>query len=507
MTVTYGTETLALRLHQLQAKIAAEGGGQVALRLGDLAGRLDQAEQRVTLAFCGLFSAGKSSLINALCDTEALATGAVPTTATVTGVTHRGHHGQVELLDTPGIDSTDAAHQAAMEAVLHRADMVVLVMDYQHVEAEDNLNMAQTLCAQGKPLILVIHQIDKHYDWELPFDVFCRRVEQTFTEYDIPYRDIFYTSTRSSEHNQIDVLRGLLDGLAMESQALVANSLCTSARDLVAQHVEQVFFERLRTAELTLTDVLGMVPFDTTEANAWVEEKTEQMRDLDQQRSAAISSLQEKQASVRAEFARMIDLAQVAPYDTTELGRLYVESLRPGFRVGWLGARGKTAKEMHHRLDAFLSELLDRTQKYLLWPLQNNLREFIQSAVWGIPSWLNDVGELSVHLSVETCYDLVHVGALSSDRYPYQYVKDVVSHVKRQVSSQLNQCFDKWFPEALAAQQSELDEWTQMWTKLQREQTSIQAWKKTRRLQAERVAELCTGLVPDADGQLVGGGA
>jgi small GTP-binding protein len=494
MTVTYSTETLATRLRGLQAMMADGGNSQIAARMGELAARLDVDILRVNLAFCGLFSAGKSSLINALVRQKVLATGAVPTTATVTDILYEGGTGQVALMDTPGIDSTDEAHEAAMEAALHRADLVALVMDYQHVEAEDNLDMARMLCDQGKQLILVIHQIDKHFDWELSFEEFCGRVEKTFAEYDVPYTGIFYTTTMTSEHNQLPMFQAWLGGLAADAERIVTTSLQVSARNLVLQYVTQAYSESVRQAENALFDTLGVLPFDSAEANAWIDEKSRQLRDMEEERLNKIGKLQAKQDSVRVEFTRTIDLAQISPYDTTELGRLYVESLRPGFRVGWLGGKEKTAKEAQQRLHAFLSDLMERTQRYLLWPLQNGLREFIQSAVWAVPEWMDDVEKMGVQLTPETCRNLLHEGALLSEQYPYQYVKDVVAHVKRQLSGQLNQCFDRWFPDALESIREEFSASDDQWVKLTRERDCLAAWESVQRQQRERISALSDGL-------------
>lgn len=494
MTVIYTTRTLAEKLNSLRIRMAGEDNEQAVEYIGHLVERVEQGPVHLTIAFCGLFSAGKSSLINALCQTETFATGAVPTTAIVSGVTYHTPSGSLELMDTPGIDSTDEAHQAAMESALHKADMVALVMDYQHVEAEDNLEMARRLIEQGKQLILVINQIDKHFDWELPFEEFRRRVEQTFTDYDIRSCGLFYTTTRSSEHNQLDEFRDALNDLASDAEAIVSDSVLANAYNLVVQQVAQSCASRMETAESTVVDALGMVPFDDVECAAWIAEKQAKILELEAQKSSELSELREELTRVLSEFLRTIDLAQISPYETTEKGRIYVESLRPGFKVGWIGTREKTANEIRNRLDAFLSDLMERTQKYLLWPLQNSLRTFIQNTEWANAGWLEEVEMLKVTLTAHECRTLVNEGALVSDSYPYQYVKDVISAVKRKLVSRLHQCFDQWIPEALVVKQSQLGELDESLAKYTRARDVLAQWQSAGSLQQQEVQQLWDGL-------------
>ena len=49
----------------------------------------------------------------------------------------------VMLVDTPGIDSTDDAHQLATESTLHLADVIFYMMDYNHVQSEVNLQFVK----------------------------------------------------------------------------------------------------------------------------------------------------------------------------------------------------------------------------------------------------------------------------------------------------------------------------------------------------------------------------
>ncbi len=63
------------------------------------------------------------------------------------------------LLDTPGIDSTDDAHQMSTESALHLADVVFYVMDYNHVQSEVNLAFTKKNDRMGQAALF-----DREYD-------------------------------------------------------------------------------------------------------------------------------------------------------------------------------------------------------------------------------------------------------------------------------------------------------------------------------------------------------
>ena len=84
-------------------------------------------------------------------------------------------------MDTPGVDSTDDAHRLSTESALHLADLVFYTMDYNHVQSELNFRFTKELMRYNDNVYLIINQIDKHRESELPFEDFqkiCRRFIQ-----------------------------------------------------------------------------------------------------------------------------------------------------------------------------------------------------------------------------------------------------------------------------------------------------------------------------------------
>lgn len=176
-------------LSPLRTLLELWGKQETAGVIADL--QVKEQGHELTLAFCGHFSAGKSSMINRLCGREVLPSGPVPTSANIVSirsgeprvllypVNGQPEHPQLPLettpdrlqeycrsgsaysaievweavpllgahgvlMDTPGVDSTDEGHQAATRSALHLADVVFYVMDYNHVQSENNLAFGAT---------------------------------------------------------------------------------------------------------------------------------------------------------------------------------------------------------------------------------------------------------------------------------------------------------------------------------------------------------------------------
>src|SRR5690606_20055814 len=177
------TDNLREKLYKFSSEMSAHNDSLHAQKLNELNSKLTVGQ--LTIALCGHFSAGKSTLLNTLCGAKLLPSSPIPTSANVVTIAYgeqakavvevasngtvrhdEGGNGQlgqycedgetyvsvelqypsplrksgVNLLDTPGIDSTDAAHKLATESALHMADVVFYVMDYNHVQSEINFS-------------------------------------------------------------------------------------------------------------------------------------------------------------------------------------------------------------------------------------------------------------------------------------------------------------------------------------------------------------------------------
>ncbi|WP_067931857.1 dynamin family protein [Alicyclobacillus kakegawensis] len=483
-------------MQRLRARVEAAGDVATAEKLVQLAARAEVPEQ-VVIAFVGLFSAGKSSLINHLCGSPAMATGAVPTTAQVTGVELPGTEGRVRLLDTPGIDSTDDAHQQATQAALYQADVVCLVMDYQHVESDANLEWAYQLSGSGKRLALIVNQIDKHLEWEIPFATFVERIQTTLTDWEIEYERLFFVSSRNHPSNQVEDLRRWLAELA---DGASQSQLEHRALELIEEHLNWRYSAIQQQHAMAVRKVLALPPEVDVSREVDVSVRLGQLHLQLSQVQQKIQEGQDALADTSEQFLsrllREIELAQVAPYETTEKGRLFVESLRPGFRVGWLRSAERTAAERQRRLAAFRADLTERSEKYLLWPVQTHLREFAAAARWADDETKAAVDNLRVSIEDEWLRQLVRQGALVSEQYPYQYVKDVVGALRADVRAQVKALVERWQQQAVAKLNEEVRDLRREGETLTEKIAVLEAWQALCAERAEAAREL-RGLLDD----------
>jgi GTP-binding protein EngB required for normal cell division len=149
-------------------------------RINQVRDALFHADHPFLMVFVGPFSAGKSSLINALLGkSDLLPVGPIPTTDRI-AILRYGEQAQrmnsggefdtvfypspllqkVSLVDTPGLQSVMQRHEATTRAFLHRSDLVFLTMLATQAMTASNLEYLQTLKQYGKKVILLISQAD-----------------------------------------------------------------------------------------------------------------------------------------------------------------------------------------------------------------------------------------------------------------------------------------------------------------------------------------------------------
>lgn len=147
-------------------------------RIGQMRDALFHADHPYLMVFVGPFSAGKSSLINALLGHDVLAVGPVPTTDRITMLRwgeeqERVRSGdldtvfypspllkKVSFVDTPGLESVFQKHEEMTRSFLHRADAVLLIMLATQAMTARNLDYLRTLQNFDKKVILVLNQAD-----------------------------------------------------------------------------------------------------------------------------------------------------------------------------------------------------------------------------------------------------------------------------------------------------------------------------------------------------------
>ncbi|AIQ48112.1 hypothetical protein R70723_21020 [Paenibacillus sp. FSL R7-0273] len=409
-----------LSLPSLQKLMEEWGEQETARVIADL--QVKQQKEELTLAFCGHFSAGKSSMINKLCGSDVLPSGPVPTSANVVSIRcgepravlypvperqdipviprettpdqlqeycrNGGGYSSIEvwdqvpvlgahgvLLDTPGVDSTDDGHQAATRSALHLADVVFYVMDYNHVQSENNLAFAKNLSDWGKPLYLIVNQIDKHREREITLEEYRRQLESAFDAWGIQAAGLLFTSLKVEDHplNQWKELLELIAALLDRREELLQYSLSRSARH-IADTLVTVFAEEQHEQREQLEEVTQ---------GADVAEVEAALKALALEQEALAGLPEEARHNLRSGVDALLGNSNLTPADVREAAGAYVESLAPGFRRGLLFTAAKREKEQQKRLDAWHGLQSREISGQLDWHLLQAVREWAEGLdVW-----------------------------------------------------------------------------------------------------------------------------
>lgn len=346
-------------------------------------------QKEFVIGFAGHFSAGKSSMINALSGENILATSPIPTSANIVKV-HKsdedfailylhnekpvkfeagydikqvkelskngelvsqieiGHSTSslpegVTVMDTPGVDSTDDAHAMSTESALHIADMVFYTMDYNHVQSELNFQFTKQLMKYNPNVYLIVNQIDKHRETELSFEDFKQSVHNSFAAWGVYPKDIFFTSLREKElpNNDFDQVKKIV----MDSMNDWQEQLILTAENTLTklQHEHEAYLEEEKQDRFTI--YAEVVSDDDWQHR---DDILEQYEKLSRQTELFSFDVFDKQFDEKRKD--LLANAAIMPADVREKLRAYLESQQEDFKVGGLfTAKKKTAEEKVRR--------------------------------------------------------------------------------------------------------------------------------------------------------------
>lgn len=470
-----GIQTLKTKIGSIYEYLIEEADVDNAKKIKQLAQKLENRE--FLIAFCGHFSAGKSTMINQLVGEKLLPSSPIPTSANLVKVKSGEDYAKVffknetpriylapydyelvknyckdgdqieeieishsdtglpdhtVIMDTPGIDSADDAHRIATESAIHLADLILYVMDYNHVQAELNFLFTKELTEAGKEVYLVINQIDKHNDEELSFHEFQNSVIDSFASWGVKPARIFYTSLKHESHpfNEFDNLQGFIaEKLASKDQLLVP-SIYHSLKKITQDHINQRY--KLEQEELAPTVAV------LEEISA---EERSKLSNASQEAERNLHTLKEGVAGTEKEFdhqlAQILKNAYLMPFQTRELAESYLESCQPEFKIGFLFSKQKTLDEKKERLVRFHQDIVDKTKAQLEW----HVREFL---LLTLKETGLDEGELqglaqsySIEVPTSLLTNAVKSGARLSGEYVLHYTEDVANEIKKMARHEL----------------------------------------------------------------------
>lgn len=459
-------------IKQMEQVLQLAGDEDNATKMGQLLQKIDSG--RMNIAFCGHFSAGKSTLINQLCGQALLPSSPIPTSANIVSirngnpgahVTHRNPEGKLNaqevtttiplseleaycvngtdietveitypitflgehtaLLDTPGIDSTDDAHHQSTESALHLADVVFYVMDYNHVQSEVNLAFTKKMKEWGKPLYLVVNMIDKHKEWELPFSQYQSGTKQAFLNWGIEPDDLLFVTMKepAHPHNEYAKLQWLLSRLIERGDTLRSYSVDASVRYLAAEHGKWLS-EQQEAQKAELQEAISQEG-DVAEFQAQAEAKKNELATLKDLPEALITSL-------RKDVGSIIENANITPSLTRDYAHAYLESRKPGFKVGFFSRAAQTAAEIEKRLSAFQADLAEQVEAQLDWHLRDGLKKAANEQGLHDTALIAQIEALKVDVSRELIASQVNTGATFGGEYTLNYMKQLAGELKLQ---------------------------------------------------------------------------
>ncbi|WP_341278095.1 dynamin family protein [Paenibacillus sp. FSL H8-0537] len=451
------------------------------------------AEGRLTVAFCGHFSAGKSTLINRLCGAQLLPSSPIPTSANVVSIrggaearasiitekdgkasslsvsledldrycvdgeqfqsvsitypTERlGNH--TVLLDTPGIDSTDDAHRMATESALHLADVVFYVMDYNHVQSEINFAFAKQLKDWGKPLYFIVNQIDKHRERELTFAEYRKSVEEAFQAWHLEPAGIVYLSLRQPDHphQEWEALTRLLDELKELREPLAAYSVDASLRHLAAEHLKWCEMQDEPEKERLLAEAGG-------------EEEAQRVKTEQGELMLQTKQLEAEPERLRLELRRdlqaLVDNAIITPAPVRDLAHAFLESRKPGFKTGLLFAGAKTAAEQERRAELFCHDFAGQVNAAVDWHVKDLLRRAAEKVGYAAETLEQQLAEqFSWKPDTSWLIQRVNTGAVFGNEYTMTYTRELAAEVKELYRKRGNELIDALTAHVAAASET-----------------------------------------------------
>lgn len=127
----------------------------------------------------GVYNAGKSTLLNALLGQELAEMGDIPKTAVVSSY----QVGDVEILDTPGIDAP-IEHEEISREQLEKSDAMIFVLSSDGVleEQQTYIEISKILKA-GKPLVIVINNKSNHKEGDEDYLILTDRFRNNLYTY------------------------------------------------------------------------------------------------------------------------------------------------------------------------------------------------------------------------------------------------------------------------------------------------------------------------------------
>ena len=240
----------------------------IAERLRAIEERAQNPSAQLILPLIGEFSAGKTSLINALTDSKVLEIASLPTTATLhqiifgapenkaIALSAEGEEVELQLdalkndelktyptvtlfdtstkvpkdiifVDTPGLSSPDPRHREVLTSILPRVDAILLTVDANQAVTRSLIDFVKSMRLAEKPIYLILNKIDTKSPSEL--QDLKRGIAR---DVDLPIDSLVCASAYT---NNISELQQLLTKIQAEKTQIIAKVDALRTKELVGE--------------------------------------------------------------------------------------------------------------------------------------------------------------------------------------------------------------------------------------------------------------------------------
>ena len=425
-----------------------------------------------TLSFVGHFSAGKSTLINLLLEQDILPSSPVPTTSNtaivsvskeeeiIANLEYQKYaklktYDDVKIMnrlnidvesieikfpsnkfnlgftlqDTPGVDSNVSTHQSTTEQFLYTSNMIVYIVDYNHVQSALNFQFMKRMNQVGIPIIFVINQIDKHNENEISFETFKQKVEQSIQDWDIKVAQLFYVSKFDHPNNQLHLFSEFL---------VEQDKLREPIEDFVTRIIEFIHRTQLSYIQEHMQNILDALNINESEfeesykqfqQNQAISEEAQLLNHSSQ----LLTYLKEKRKNI-------LDNAYIMTHDMREDIRYYLESMALDFKVGGLlNKKKKTEEERAKRLQIVVDRLQEKVNRHIRQPMREDL-SFVTRFIHH-----SEVNQriLNQHYEIEPTLisNLYQVQTSINNTYVLTFSDDVLKAIARAIEKQSDSLF------------------------------------------------------------------
>lgn len=240
----------------------------IAERLRAIEERAQNPSAQLILPLIGEFSAGKTSLINALTDSKVLEIASLPTTATLyqiifgapenkaVALSAEGEEVELQLdalkndelkkyptvtlfdtstkvpqdiifVDTPGLSSPDPRHREVLTSILPQVDAILLTVDANQAVTRSLIDFVKSMRLAEKPIYLILNKIDTKSPSEL--QDLKRGIAR---DVDLPIDSLVCASAYT---NNISELQQLLTKIQAEKTQIIAKVDALRTKELVGE--------------------------------------------------------------------------------------------------------------------------------------------------------------------------------------------------------------------------------------------------------------------------------